>query len=110
MLLVFALLASSVGAGERLKVVVSHTFRRAPADLLIQAIVERDDANRALEVVAESSEFFRASTVQLDGSRAPRLNTIGFSGLPSGSYEVAVRVLAANGHEVACVTDWLMVY
>ena len=44
--------------------------------------------NRALEVVAESSEFYRSSQVQLEGEHAPAMITFEFRGLPGGEYVV----------------------
>ena len=108
-LLTLAFLALPVGAGERLRIRVTHTVTLAPADVLVQAIVEPDTENRALEVVAESASYFRSSTMPLAGEGGPRVNSIRFMRLPAGSYDVTVRVLAADGGEIAYETEQLII-
>jgi hypothetical protein len=104
MALGFLLLAASpLGAGERLALHVSPNICFAPADLVVRATVESDAGNRAIEVVADSGEFFRASEIQLDGDKAPHTTTIEFRNLPSGAYEVKATLIGANGRTRALV-------
>jgi hypothetical protein len=94
------LLAAStmpVGAGERMTVRVSPAVAFAPANLIVRARIEQDAQNRAVEIVAESSEFYRSSEIQLDGEHAPRTNTFEFRSLPPGTYEVTARLLGPGG-------------
>ena len=102
-------LVASLGAGERLKVRVSHTAKLAPAELLVQAIVEPAAENGALEVVAESADFYRSSLVQLDGLHSPRVSCIWFAQMPAGTYEVSVRVLTRDGGELAAETESVII-
>ena len=95
---VLACLVTSVSAGPRLKIYVSHVAR---AEVIVQAIVERAADNRAIEVVAESADFYRSSTTELDGDQAPRLTSVSFRRVPAGIYDVTVRVLDVNGRSVA---------
>jgi hypothetical protein len=46
---------------------------------------------------ADSGEFFTSSTVQLDGDKAPRLQSFFLKELPAGAYEVFARVLQKDG-------------
>ena len=94
---------SPLGAGERLTLRVSPSVSFAPANLVVRAVIEADAANRAVEIVAESPDFYRASEIQLDGDRAPRTNTFEFRSLPSGTYLVAARLLGADGETRALV-------
>ncbi len=103
------LLAATVTAGGRLTVHVSHPAKLAPAELRIEAIVEPATDNRALEVVAESEDFFRSSTVELHGENGPRLTSIVLSQLPAGCYEVSVRVLTSSGHELAAAAETVII-
>jgi hypothetical protein len=96
-----ALLAAPVNADERLQIRVGGIRQFAPADMLVQAIVERSADNRAIEVVAESDDFYRSSMMQLDGERAPRVMSVSFSQMPAGAYDVTVQVLAADGKVLA---------
>lgn len=108
-LAVFALSLATVGADERLRLHVSHSTALAPADILVQAIVEPATDNGSLEVIAESDDFYRSSTVQLHGQQGPRVNAFAFAQMPAGFYEVTVRVLSSNGSEVASAKDSVIV-
>ena len=104
-LLIFTL---PLNAGEGLSMRVRPTVAMAPATVTVVVRVESDRENRALEVVAESEEFFRSSQVQLDGADARRVNTFEFRDLPSGAYQVSGRVTRADGRQLA-VTNSLKV-
>ena len=91
-------------AGSRLTVRVSPTMAFAPADMTIRASVELDDANRKLEVIAESDNYYRSSEVQLDGAGAARTSLISFRSLPGGQYTVRVIVRGSRGEVLASST------
>ena len=81
----------------------------APANLVVRVHVTPDPANRALEVIAESSDYFRSSRMQLDGEDALKTITLEFRGLPPGDYAVWVRLIDSVGHERASVRRQVMV-
>jgi len=85
------------GADEKLTLTVSPAVAFAPATLVVRARIESDARNRTFEIVAESSDFYRSSEVQLDGDSAPVTNTFEFRSLPSGTYEIKAAVLDASG-------------
>ena len=95
--------AGPLGAGERLTLRVSPAVSFAPANLVVRATIQADRANRSVEVVAESNDFYRASEIELDGENAPRTNTFEFRSLPSGTYEVRVTVRGGGGQALANV-------
>ena len=92
-----------LGAGERLTIVVSPAFAFAPANLIVRAMVEADKDNRAIEMVADSDDFYRSSEVQLDGARAPRFTSLEFRSLPPGSYQIRVTLMGTNSRQRASV-------
>lgn len=117
--LVFFLLvaaASQPAAVERLKLNVSPSVAFAPANLVVRISIEPDAQNRAVEVAAESSAFYRSSEIQLDGDRAARTNTFELRDLPAGVYEVSATLMGpgdtvrATAHQEVDVTgegdDW----
>jgi hypothetical protein len=59
------------GGAEQLKIAVSPAHSFAPSNFKIRARVVPHDENRALEIVAESADFYRSSQVPQDGERAP---------------------------------------
>ena len=100
---ILVLMAVPLGAGERLEMTVSPAVAFAPAHLTVRAIIEARDQNRAMKVVAESGDFYRASEVELEGDKAPRTNTFEFRSLPSGTYQVTATLLGVDGHQLAYV-------
>jgi hypothetical protein len=87
-------------AGERIDVHVTPTVAFAPADLQVRASVPADESNRAVEIIAESHNFYSSSVIQLDGDKAPTTTTVEFRSVPVGLYSVRVVVKGAGGKEV----------
>ena len=90
-------LALPVSASEPLTMRVSPAVSFAPAQITVRTVVEIDAANRALEIVAQSADFYRRSSIELDGERASRLNVFELKNLPSGTYEVTSILVGAEG-------------
>ena len=89
--------APTLNGSERLAMRVSPLVAFAPGFLTVSVTVPADDENRLLQVVAESSDFYRSSQISLDGKNAAPLNVFKFSDLPSGSYEITSVLIGANG-------------
>ena len=92
-----------LGAGERLTIKVSPAVAFAPANLIVRAMIVADADNRAVEITAESQDFYRSSTVQLDGDKAARTSNFEFHSLPPGTYEVRANLLGSRGEQRATV-------
>ncbi len=80
---------------------VSPAVAFAPANLIVRATVTTNAANRAMEIVAESEDFYRSSEIQLDGDSAPRTTQFEFRSLPPGTYEVRAVLYGMNGDSLA---------
>lgn len=99
---VIVLTATAVtGAKEPLSIRVSPAFSFAPANLVIETSVEPDADNRSMEVIADSPEFYRSSTIALEGDRAPKTTRFDFRSLPPGDYEVTASLIGADGRHRA---------
>ncbi len=96
---VLLLLALPAGAGDKLAMNVSPSVAFAPANLVVRAYVAADADNRAIEVIAESEDFYRSSEVQLDGDKAPRTNVFEFRSLPTGTYQVSAVLIGSQGQK-----------
>jgi len=90
-------------AGDRMTIKVSPAVAFAPANLIVRTMIEADAKNRFVEIVAESSDFYRSSEIQLDGEHAPRTTTFEFRSLPPGIYEVKGTLRGSDGSAIATV-------
>ena len=97
--LMLMLTALPIAAREanRLDLHVTPAVAMAPADLRVRATIEANRSNRAIEIIAESDDFYRSSEIPLDGDRAPRTTQLEFRGLPGGDYAVRAVLKGASG-------------
>jgi hypothetical protein len=102
-MLIAIALSVSIDASDLMTMTVSPAQSFAPASLRVRVRIEPSPENRELEIVADSSEFYRSSLVQLDGDRAPRIVTLDFPGLPGGDYQVRGSLFDSVGHQRAGV-------
>src|SRR5260370_32269440 len=94
-------LPTGAGTPDPVSVRATPAVAFAPATPLVRTTVEADAHNRAIEVSADSGEFFRSSAVELEGEHAPRTNVFEFRSLPPGIYEVRARLIGADGRQRA---------
>ena len=80
---------------------VSPAVSFAPANLIVRATIEVDPDNRAVQIVAESPEFYRSSEIPLNGDRAPRTTMFEFRSLPPGVYEVKATLRGTSGERAS---------
>lgn len=98
--LLLVVLITTTGASselDSLRLAVSPKFSLTPGTFRAVAIVEPDAENRWLVLCAQSAEYYRSSTIQLDGARAARRYEMFFERLPSGKYLIQARVERADG-------------
>jgi hypothetical protein len=86
-------------ATEKLALRVTPNVSNAPSTVVVKAIVSPDSQNRSLLVEADSGTFYRSSSVQLDGDKAPIVTEILLKSLPSGEYTVTAVLKNAMGEE-----------
>jgi hypothetical protein len=94
-------LTTLAGADSRLALNVSPQQSFAPANLNVRLTIEPHEANRVVEVIAESEDFYRSSQVALEGDRGPRTVIVQFRSLPGGEYVVRGVVSDSTGRETA---------
>ena len=69
----------------------------SPGLVNVRLTIEPHPANRAVEIIADSADFFRSSLIQLEGDRAPRTMSLRFRDLPPGEYAVVADLTDAAG-------------
>jgi hypothetical protein len=101
--------ATRADVGERLTMAVSPAQSFAPTNLTIRVHVKPDAENRALEIVAESGDYYRSSRIQLDGNEASRTFVVELRSLPGGDYEVRGSLVDASGRARGLVRKHVIV-
>jgi len=89
--------AATLDGSQPLILQVSPLMAPAPAFVSVRATVEANDENRALEIVAQSPDFYRSSRVDLPGRNAPRLAVFEYPSLPPGLYDITGVLVGASG-------------
>jgi hypothetical protein len=100
-MLVIATAALGAGAPSRVSMLVTPSVAFAPADLIVRTTVEANDENRALEVTAQSDEFYRSSEWPLEGGHAPRTARLELRGLPRGEYTIVAVLKGVDDEPIA---------
>ena len=90
-----------VDGGEPLQLAVTPAQSMAPATVRIRARIEPSAENRTLTIVADGTNLYRSSEIQIDGVQAPKTVELRFSDLPGGEYEVYAALRDASGRQRA---------
>jgi hypothetical protein len=98
---ILALISAAAGADGKLSMKVSPAVAFAPANLSVRTTIASAADNRAIEIVAESGDFYRSSEMQLDGESAPKTTIFQFRSLPMGEYSVRAVLKGQGGREIA---------
>jgi hypothetical protein len=86
-----------LNGAQPLRMQVSPAVSRAPAVLTVRVSIEAAPRDRAIEIVAESSQFYRSALIQVDGAQGAAVNEVQFRDLPSGFYEVTAVLVGVDG-------------
>lgn len=103
------MLATGSRAASPLELRVPGYFYTEPASVLVTVSVEPEAENRMLRIEMDGDRMFRSTDVSLEGADDAKIHTIQFKNLPSGSYTVRARLLAANDREIASAQQALEV-
>jgi hypothetical protein len=97
-----ALVATATGQAHdaRLRLEVWPRVSTAPATIRVRAIVAPNAENRALEVAADSGDFYRSSYVPMAGIDAAPITETTLKGLPGGDYEISVVLVDSQGRHI----------
>jgi hypothetical protein len=111
-----ALLTASLGgvapgltADDKISLHVTPTVSREPAMVNVRAQIERSPENRSLEVTAESVDYFRSSTINLDGEQAPLTTYIALKNLPEGDYRISAVLVDNRGRRSTALSSAIVI-
>jgi hypothetical protein len=106
-----SLVASAPGltAHDKISLRVTPTVSREPAYVNVITQIERDPANRSLQITAESADFYRSSMINLDGEQAPRVTEVSFKSLPGGDYRISAVLVDNQGRKSVAQSSLLVV-
>ena len=110
-LLIYSLVVSAPGvnATDKVSLRVTPSISHAPAYVRVIAQVEKNTANRSLEITADSAEFYRSSTFNLEGDQAPRLTELSLKNLPKGDYTISAVLIDNMGRRSVAQRSVLVV-
>jgi hypothetical protein len=92
-----AALAVPLDGADRLRARIWPAVASAPAAVRVEVLIEPAEDNRALEIVADSGDYYRSSTIALEGARSARFHAVLYRGIPAGVYEIRVVLVDAAG-------------
>ena len=100
---------SGLTAHEKISLRVTPSISQAPAYVRVIAQIQRDPANRRLEITADSVDFYRSSTINLEGAEAPRVTEFQLKNLPRGEYTISAVVIDDLGRRSVAQRSVLVV-
>ena len=91
-LLLLGVNAAPLGEGAKLRIKVYPSVSSEPAEIVVRVHVPSDGENRALELIADSGDYYRSSTIEMNGQQAAPTTFFRLRDLPSGRYDVTARL------------------
>jgi len=81
-----------LSADQAISITVRPAVTTFKGSARLMVLVARDESNRELIWEVDGPNFYRSSTMQLDGAAAPRKYFFIVRDLPAGEFEVRARV------------------
>ena len=97
-----------VPAKQVVEIIVRGRFFAAPATVPITIAVEPAANNRTLVVEADSDDYYRSSSIELEGENEKRLHAVEFKSLPAGEYVLRAQVKSKSDVLGTAVQDVLV--
>jgi hypothetical protein len=91
------LLSGGAFTGSQVELTVHKRTLPAPADVMVTVRVPADADNRSLTIQADSGEYLRSSTIELDGEYEAYAHQFWLKNLPEGEYVLTAQVRGTNG-------------
>ena len=88
--------AMHVTAQEAVSITVSPAVATATRNARVQVLIARNPMNRVLRWEIDGVNYYRSSTMQLDGASSPRSYVFVVRDIPAGEFEVRALVRRAD--------------
>lgn len=79
-------------ADAPISITVRPTIVMYPGNAQLRVLVARDEKNRELVLEVDGPNYYRSSSMDLNGASAPRTHTFTTQNLPQGEFEVRATV------------------
>jgi hypothetical protein len=103
-------IAQPIRASDPLKISVTPAYSFAPSNLRVVVKLERSTENRAIEIAAESEDFYRSSEFSLDGDHSPGIVELNVHDAPGGTYRVVAVLKDSAGRPRASAEKEVTVF
>ncbi len=100
------LAGSTTSAEQPVAISVRPAVATMGANAQLKVTVARDERNRSLKWEVDGPNYYRSSSVELNGASAPRCYFFLARGLPAGEFQVRATVRRNDG---SASTDWALV-
>ena len=101
--------APALNAREAVTISVWPALTSSRGSANVKVFVERNDANRWLTWEIDGVEYYRSSSMQLDGAESARSWVFQVHDLPPGQFQVRASVKRANNTEAVAATELTVV-
>jgi hypothetical protein len=92
---------AAADGNDPLRLSVSPAFSFAPSTVRVHVRIAPDPANRSLAIVTDGDDYYRSSTIPLEGDRTPVTLGVSYPNLPGGTYEVVSVLQDSSGRQRA---------
>jgi hypothetical protein len=101
--------AAVVRAAQPVTVSVYPTVASVHASARVMVRVDAHEMNRKLVWEIDGADYYRSSSIQLDGASAPRSFSFMVQNVPAGEYQVRATIVRNNNSSVGAQTSLAVV-
>ena len=93
--------STQTSADEAIAITVRPAVATFRGNAQLKVLVARDEKNRSLEWVIDGPNYYRSSSIELDGAAAPRSYFFLIRELPAGEFEIRATVTRNDQSKVS---------
>jgi hypothetical protein len=101
--------AIPLNADEPITISVWPSIAVARGNAELKVLIQRNDANRTLSWEVDGPDYYRSSTMPLEGASAPKSWFFFVRDLPEGEYQVRATVMRNNSSQSVAISKIVVV-